>query len=530
MKIIKNSNLIFVLSFIIIIKLYHFLPVISLTPQSMHLWRQTDCLSITKNYYENGMRFFHPEIHNQLADGGKSGYSAGELPLLYYAAAILWKIFGPYESIYRILVLIISFFGFFALFKTIAGILKNDYWGIIGSLLVFTSPILAYYSVNFLTNLPALSFSFIGWYYFYKFYETKSYKHFYISVCFFSLATLLKIPEAINFLIVFAIFILDVFTKIFKKNDVVFFNNPKKAIISFGLFFVSVFAWYFYAQKFNSAHNGKYTFNDIWPIWSMTEEQLKNVYDFVTKIMMYQIYHNSVFYVMIISFILFIVCFKKINKLFLGITILFFLGSCLYLVLWFQALDAHDYYLINLFVFPALLFVTVVLFVKNNYVNFFNSKKVMLVASFFLLLNVFYCSCNIKMRYWLGDNNTQFFATDYEKGYWWYTNDNYKRKIEALSSIESYNRSLNIAKDDKVVCMPDPSINISLYLMNQKGFTDYGFSDLYGADRLKFNINNGAKYLFVLDDETLKQEYLQPFLKNKIGEYKNVKIFDLRSI
>lgn len=530
MKLFQKSNILFFICFIIIIKLYHFFPVLSLKPQSMHLWRQTDCLSIAKNYYENGMNFFKPEIHNQLGDNGTSGYSAGELPLLYYMAAVLWKMFGVHEWIYRLLVLVISFAGFFALFKTLSGLLKDSFWGAIGAFLVFTSPILAYYSANFLTNLPALSFSFIGWYYFYKYYENKQEKFFIVSTAFFALAALLKIPESLNYLIIVFFYLIETGTGFFRKHQVSFFPHPKKSLLSILLFFALVFSWYIYAKYFNDAHNGKYTFNDIWPIWRMTPDQIKNVYEFVTKIMMYQIYHNSVFYLMILALLIFILNYKKINRFFLAITLLFFFGSCAYLILWFNALDAHDYYLINLFIFPALIFVTLMLFVQKEYSFLFESKKLKIAASLFLLLNILYCSANIKMRYWLGENNTQFFATDYEKGYWWYTNDHYKAQIEALNTIEDYNRTLNISKNDKVICMPDPSINISLYLMNQKGFTDYGFNEYQGADRMRFAIKNGAKYLFVLNEETLKQEYLQEFTKNKIGEYKNIKIFDLRNI
>lgn len=496
----------------------------------MHLWRQTDCLSIAKNYYDHGMNFFKPEIHNQLGDNGTSGYSAGELPLLYYSAAVLWKIFGVHEWIYRLLVLVISFVGFFALYRTISKLLKDNFWGAVGAFLIFTSPILAYYSVSFLTNLPALSFSFIGWYYFLRFYESKQEKYFFISSAFFALAALLKIPESLNYLIIVAIYFLELSTNIFKKREIYFFPNPKKSALAILLFFCSVFSWYIYAKYFNDIHNGKYTFNDIWPIWRMTPDQIKNVYDFVTKIMMYQIYHNSIFYFMILALLVFILSYNKINKFFLAATTLFFLGSCAYLILWFNALDAHDYYLINLFVFPAFIFLTLMFFVQKEFPSFFTSKKIKILASLFLVLNILYCSSNIKMRYWLGDNNTQFFATDYEKGYWWYTNDHYKAQIEALNSIETYNRSLNISENDKVICIPDPSINISLYLMNQKGYTDYGFNEYQGANRLNFAIRNGAKYLFVLNDEILKQEYLQEFTKTKIGEYKNVKIFDLRNI
>lgn len=499
-------------------------------PQSMHLWRQTDCLSLALNYYEHGMNFFKPEIHNQLADGGESGYSAGEFPILYYSVAIIWKIFGYSETTYRLVVTVIALCGFFALYKTFEGLLKDAFWGITISLLIFTSPILVYYSANFLTNVPALSFSLIGWYLFYLFYEHKKNTLLYFSVFFFMIATLLKVPEAINFVLILFIYFIDVFTKQFKNKNVVIFYKPLKQIIPFVLFFIGVLSWYVYAKYFNDLHNGKYTFNDIWPIWRMKKEQIDNVYDFVTKIMMYQLYHNSVFYLCIASLTIIVLSFKKINKLYAALMLLFMSGSMLYLILWFNALDAHDYYLVNLLIAPAFILLVILQFTKEHYPQFFISKKIKILFSLFLILNVAYCAANLKMRYWIGDNKTQFFATDYEKGYWWYTNDNYINYKKALGEIEPYNRSLGILSTDNIVCIPDPSINISLYLMKQPGFTDYGNLDLHGADRITHAIKHGAKYLFIIDKELLKQEYLIPFTTKKIGEFKNILIYDLKKI
>jgi hypothetical protein len=63
-------------------------------PQSTHLWRQSDCASLALNYYQDGMHFFKPEIHNLHADGGTTGYATSENPYLYYLVASFYKIFG----------------------------------------------------------------------------------------------------------------------------------------------------------------------------------------------------------------------------------------------------------------------------------------------------------------------------------------------------------------------------------------------------------------------------------------------------
>ena len=75
-------------------------------PYSMHQWRQADCLSFTKNYYEEGVNFFSPKIHFQ---GSTEGKALSEFPLINYSVAGLWKVFGEHEYLYRFLVLALFF-------------------------------------------------------------------------------------------------------------------------------------------------------------------------------------------------------------------------------------------------------------------------------------------------------------------------------------------------------------------------------------------------------------------------------------
>jgi hypothetical protein len=72
------------------------------SPQSVHIWRQTNGLSITQMYYQHNLNFFQPEIQNQMGDGGISGKSAGEFPVIYFAVAKIWQIFGKSEWSFRL--------------------------------------------------------------------------------------------------------------------------------------------------------------------------------------------------------------------------------------------------------------------------------------------------------------------------------------------------------------------------------------------------------------------------------------------
>lgn len=82
-------NIVFIALFVIISLGYHYNKILFLHPQSLHQWRQTDCLSIALNYYQDGMNFFKPEVHNLFSDKWTTGYSAGEFPGIYFLVAML---------------------------------------------------------------------------------------------------------------------------------------------------------------------------------------------------------------------------------------------------------------------------------------------------------------------------------------------------------------------------------------------------------------------------------------------------------
>jgi hypothetical protein len=81
-----------------------------------------------------------------------------------------------------------------------------------------------------------------------------------------------------------------------------------------------------------------------------------------------------------------------------------------------------------------------------------------------------------------------------------------------------------------VISIPDGTVNVSLVMMDQKGFTDFGYGTIKGEQRMKRLIERGAKYLIVNDPGILNQDYLKPYLREPIGNYQNVTIFRLPSV
>jgi len=179
------------------------------------------------------------------------------------------------------------------------------------------------------------------------------------------------------------------------------------------------------------------------------------------------------------------------------------------LVLWFQVLDGHDYYFISQMQVMIIIWAIFFNYLKNTRMLNHPVIYVLLTGVFLLLANDGNMRHNARYEGWM--------------------NHGFKQQYEALTEIEPYFIKWNINPSDKVICLPDYSINASLYYMNRKGYTDYG-NDFTKVGDIKKRINQGARYLVVLDTTLLKSDVFRQFTANMVGNYKNVRVFDLRGI
>jgi len=224
----KYSGWVFAFFLLIFSAIYNYQDILFKPPQSIHMWRQCDCLSVTLNYYQDKNPFFKPSFHNLGNDG--TGKTVSDFPLIYYIVAQLWKLFGFHEFIYRLVVLLFFFSGLFALFRIFENVLKNSVLAIIGPLFLFTSPTLVYYANNFLMDIPAFSSALIGLYFFFKYTRTSSNRHFYLFAGFYALAGLLKISSLLSFVAIIGIFVLELIPFISNFCEA---SNPIQLIFNF---------------------------------------------------------------------------------------------------------------------------------------------------------------------------------------------------------------------------------------------------------------------------------------------------------
>ena len=497
--------------------LYEYPDILLKRPQTVHYWRQSDCASLALNYYQHGMKFFEPQTHNLTSNNGTSGNTCtSEVPILYYAAAGLYHLFGYHEFLYRLLNTLLFLTGLYYLFKLFSNVLKSQFWSTLFSLLFFTSPVLVYYGNNFLSNSTALSMVFIGWYHFYAFYKQKETRSLYISMVFFLLAGCFKITGLLSVFAIMGLFIWERIPFLNNKNSHKLFLNGWKHLLPFLILFCIIGAWVWFAVSYNDQYNSKYFSTRTFPLWEMDQVGIDYVINKVSGMWMTQYFHGGVLLFFAVSFIYMLLYNKRFELLWIRTSLLLFIGVLAYIVLQFYTFGDHDYYTINLNILPLIITLGIANYATKHKATTMAKNGVKIAFFCCLLISMFHAKAKVHERY-----------------YGWWSEYEFKKDIH---EITPYLRSIGISPNDRVISIPDQS-HLTLYLMNQKGWTEYSDMRLHEEQPVKYNrnegsiqhcIDNGAKYLIVNGiQELIKRPHFMTYASNLIGRYNNVLIFDL---
>ncbi|WP_317899710.1 ArnT family glycosyltransferase [Aurantibacillus circumpalustris] len=499
-----KKNIALLLFVIILFFLNFYSKTIFYRPGSIHQWRQTDCLSITKNYYEEGMHFLEPKIHYQ---GSFDGKAVSEFPILNYTVAFLWKIFGEHEFIYRLLEYLIFITAMFVLFNTMLRYYRSTLFAFFSVSIFLTSPLLAYYSLNFIADVPALSIGIIAFCLFLRFYTSKQIKFFYFALLLATLAVLIKASALIALCVLLFFALLDILglTKFFKTEKL--FENKKMPLTAIVVAIVAIFSWYRFALAYNNNNSNNIFLLTLLPAWEMGEDQLIYNLKFLFN-NLFPIFLNRPMFFLFMALVIFVTAKYKELSSFLRYCFVFSaLFFAVYILLFFQVFSVHDYYLSNLMIFPVITFLCTAHIVSET--NFFNTNKsfVRLFVICVILFNSMHSAAVYRLRTVEDDKLVYWFPfiTEDESKLAKYLAWDYGNSIKRIEEITPDLRSHGIKREDFVLAIPDQSFDISLYFMDQKGFPisrDHFINDTTVADQF---LKKHVKYL-VMCDTTLKQQ------------------------
>jgi hypothetical protein len=490
--------------FLVFSWIYNYHEIFDFGPRSIHQWRQADCLSITQNYYKLDNPFLEPSIHNLGRDG--TGKTISEFPILYYSIGQLWKIFGQSEYLFRVLNTLIFFLALIALLRMLESQLKSSFFAIWIVLLLFTSPTIIYYANNFLMDVPALSFAFISLYFYFRWRLSEKPILYFFFLLFALLAGLLKASALLSFLALSGIIFFELLHSLLRERTL------KKGLllrISGNIIvIILVFVWYSYANHYNSTHNSGNFLIGVLPIWEMSETSIRETLFAIKDHIKWDYLRAETFFLSVLTAIVGLLYIRTNAHL---RQFLFFMmaGVISFCILFFGALKDHDYYTVNLFVILPFIFLVGFKLINQKYPGFSSSLLFKVILLAFLIHNLDFARRRMEGRYNPNERKT----------------DDFSPLMIHFETIESYLDSLGVGTNDKMISLSDESINVSLYLMNRRGWTNYN------VDSLPENISKfkglGARYILCHDTKPFMDKGFANYFTEKKGEYHGVSIYSL---
>lgn len=471
-------------------------------PCSVHSSAQCIRASVAMNYYNVDMNFFRPRIQRYQQSGGITGV---EFPVIYYAAAIGYKLFGFNDSYLKIISLAIVTLGIFFFYRLSQQFLRNTVLSLLLVCTAIVSPVLLFYSANFMPDAPAFALVLGAWYFFFQYLKTARNKHLNLFVAFGTLASLIKVVSVMCFLVVFCLLVLDSM-KFFKNQDRIYLVQKRIRVVFVSLFGIAiVIAWYAYARVMYKIYGNPPTAMEPMMVWD--KETLDLVWKYARNwIFDYFSYESYILFA--IAGVLTVVLVKQVNRLLLTITVIYLLGCLCYLVLFLYQFMHHDYYIIAML--PCAFFILLTFF---DAINKFAHKYSLLVNIAFTIIVFF----NVKESV---ERCRKVYNERFESKA--YLNTDYR----AYHDLEPRLRALGIKREDKFASAFDQSYSNTLYFINQAGITiGYESSTEDIARELS---SPEIKYLVLSDSAGFNKVYPNDFAKNIILYHRGLIVYKLK--
>ncbi len=446
---------------------------------------------------------FQPRMHNQLEDEGKA---VGELPILYYAVGKLYHLFGVHNWVYRGLWWLITFIGYFCLFKFCSEFLKDKVWGLLISAFTFTSPILIIYGVSFIPDSVALSFLFVSWFFIYRYYQRKKTISAVLAILFASLSALLKLPTLITILALSIVYVVFSLKKIIQGQLKVKSLLPK--LFYLGIIFTALIGWYSYAAYYNQLHQSSYFFLKSAPIWEASTLEMNRISAYLFRWSKEFLYDTARHVLYGFALLLLLPIFKRhFKQEWYWIYLLSTIGFFAFFALFYQQFMDHDYYWITLtFMIPLTVLFTIKKF------QFLLDQKKMYKHSFQLLFCTLLVASSI---HGAKKANNRF-------------SKNTSCLNDDLFELRAQLNGHGIGEDDLIIVPHDPSPNITLYAINRNGWTK--LNGLQDKASIEQKIKSGAKWMLVSDKCYYQNDNIDAYMQDLVVSFKGIKIYKLSSL
>jgi hypothetical protein len=470
---------------------WHALP---LQPRALHISAQCDRASFAQNYYYDGIDLLHPRINNLMKG---TGIAAAEFPLLGAVTALLYHTFGYHDFWYRLLVLLLFTWGCKHAFTLAKEWLSPEKAAAV-LLLWMSSPVLMYYAPNFNPDPAALAFTLLCWLLFYTTNRYRSITLYMLFTLAASLALLLKASTAISFVAMGGLIAADYLKWLSPHKQRILAYKPAILAAMLTAAIVS-YLWYSYAAQLNeSVYSGFFTLSSRIP--DNTEQFITITKNF-SKFMLLRYYHPIMLILIMLLQMAIVIWNKHVPRLLVLTSLALCAGTFSFMLLMYVALEYHDYYIIAMMPWPLFVMIAAAILLERL-PNKRLQRKLKYGSVALIAGSLVYCRQANAAVY--RDLNDPFY--------------------EAYYDIEPQLRKAGIQRNDLVVSIADFSYDVSLYLMNQKGYTVFERKDL---PRVWYYLNRmNGKYLITNTDDCLPESPLiQSYVGKPIITHKNISVY-----
>jgi hypothetical protein len=499
------------------------------SPYGKHQWRQCDAYSMALNYFHEDLEFFRPEMHFQHGNGTGSGAAVGEFTATYWLNAKAWKIFGlqPFTMRWTHMFLwLLGCWALFALGRNLFGPMRSAF----ATTFVLASPLVVFYAPSYLVNVSAMGMVFVGWWASWRILKGKR-THFFLEVILFtalSLSVLLRPTMVLGWL--------PIAVWAFAGGRTLSWLPRLAAPLALGI------VWVLWSKAVNFDAGSLYFLTSVRPLWGA--EEIGSVWQSFREDVLPEWYHLYVRVSMFAALVA-VFCLKRNNTsepdslqlprterngvCLTQLILLMVLGLSVYFVLWFENLDVHDYYLIEF----QLLTPLVIWWLMDRLSHIRLQKPrfhlviwgVLIATLSFQLLE---SHLRTRMKYVAPTGLlSELILTQRDRDIWSWFHWDQENRFAKFGELQKQMRAYGIRREDRIVSVPDPSPNITLALLDQKGFTDLYDDNMKGDERIRFYVDKGASYLVCNSSEWIKERAGSPWLTHPIIAIDNLVVFDL---
>ncbi|MBK8846503.1 MAG: glycosyltransferase family 39 protein [Bacteroidetes bacterium] len=501
----RNADVIlFLLSVALLFFVFGFSRYLFLIPQGIHFWRQTDSLSFTLGYYYFESGFFSPSILN--ADANNC-HCASEFPIVYYLAALFYRVSVEHVAVLKILNTSIVLIGFFYFYKLLKELFNEQFYALVFTMLYLSSGILLYYGIGVIPDPPALGFTLIGFYFYYQFIQKTLLRYLWLALLFLTLGSLIRISFALIPVSLFAVTVLNYLFN--KKRKIIHGKLVVSFLITVLIYAGSIAAWNVYVIKFNEANSCFFFLTSINAIWQKSDQTIHEVYQRVSNGWFGSYYYFSTWHTFFVLAALAIVLAWKNTFKNNAFALVLLLGSVAYVLLFYFQFYDHDYYFLALL--PVIMIMTS--FGFANVLKLFPQiirnpiARIALVVLVFLSFN--FASKKLEARYETGERN-------------------YHARVGfRLRYAKEVLEDCGVPQDAKIAVLPEHTPNGALYFLKRQGHVIEDTSES-SFKKIRRVIDEGTEYCCITDASYLQCNALVATLGQEVYADRNFRLYKFK--